>query len=123
MFSWPPCWAGSWAHSLLGTPTTPGHQHLTGPAPLPAQTPPLLLSSLGQALYYPPLVAFHRAAVIRSDSRILSSPGFQRFSEQRKELCGYHLILLIGSECSKKTLSGTIFTWKMSLKDFQAVVC
>lgn len=35
--------AGSWGHSLVGRPTTPGDQHLTGFTPLPAQAPALLV--------------------------------------------------------------------------------
>lgn len=79
-----------WAH--------PPHQGISISLLLPLCLPRChlcWLSSLGQAWYYPSLVAFHRAAVIRSDSRMLSRLGFQDFSEQRKGLYGYHLILLI----------------------------
>lgn len=69
------------------------------------------LSSLGQPLCYPSLAAFRRAAVVRSDSRMLSRLGFQGFSEQRKELYVYHLILLIfwlqEKSCSNHIHMGT----------------
>lgn len=117
MFSWPP---GSWGHSWAGPPTPPGHQHLTAPSPLPAQLPALLLG----IPCYSSLEAFHRAAVVRSHSRMLSRLGLQDFSEQRKELYGHHLILLIfWPQVVKENPAVAIFIWEMPLKDFQAVVC
>lgn len=92
MFSWPSCWAGSCGHSLVGTPTTPGDQHLTGPTPLPAQIPPLLV-----VFSWSGIVSSISGSISQDscDMEVLSRLGFQDFSKQRNELQDYHLILLI----------------------------